>query len=62
VDNIRFDLAKHLFGVGETSANTKAFRQLPRHPSLEIAHGDNLGVGDPMDCLHVLVRDFAAAD
>jgi hypothetical protein len=61
VHDIRRCRAQHFPHIVEGSEDTKSLRQLSGHQRLPIARRHDLTIGDPIDCLNVLIGDLAAA-
>jgi hypothetical protein len=53
---------QHFLQIGKTFPNAKALPQLLRHEQFPVAKGNNFAIRNPVDGLHVLVGNLAAAD
>src|SRR5436190_23955275 len=62
VDDVRIGFCEHFIGVRETIWNAKSFAKLPRHKHFLIAERHDRSVRNPLDRMHMLIRNFATAD
>ena len=62
VDNIRLDQTKHFLHGRKAFRNTEPLAQLLGHEQLPIADRNDLAIRNPMDCMHMLIGNFAATD
>jgi hypothetical protein len=62
VDDVWPGRLPHLAQVGKALSNAKAFTQLLRHEQFPIANGQKFAIRDPMNGMHMLIGDLAAAD